>query len=62
MTLALFPNVGSKTRSLTLNCQGIIGRLGDLGAIDKKYDCAASTAGKGALNTIVVDTADTGKQ
>ncbi|KAK3135188.1 hypothetical protein QOZ80_5BG0415790 [Eleusine coracana subsp. coracana] len=35
--------------------QGIYGRLGDLGAIDAKYDVAISTA-CGALNWIVVET------
>ena len=42
------------------NIPGIIGRLGDLGAIDKKYDVAVSTA-CGGLNTVLVDTAETGK-
>ena len=42
------------------NIPGIIGRLGDLGAIDKKYDVAVSTACSG-LNTVLVDTAETGK-
>ena len=37
---------------------GIFGRLGDLGAIDEKYDVAVSTAG-GPLDHIVVDTVDT---
>ncbi|XP_077988154.1 structural maintenance of chromosomes protein 4-like [Glandiceps talaboti] len=37
---------------------GIFGRLGDLGAIDEKYDVAISTA-CGALDHIVVDTMDT---
>ncbi|XP_063224263.1 structural maintenance of chromosomes protein 4-like [Bacillus rossius redtenbacheri] len=37
---------------------GIFGRLGDLGAIDKKYDVAVSTA-CGALDNIVVDTVST---
>lgn len=37
---------------------GIIGRLGDLGAIDKKYDVAVSTAAP-ALQYVLVDTADT---
>ena len=32
--------------------QGIIGRLGDLGAIDQRYDVAVSTA-CGALDNIV---------
>ena len=32
-----------------------IGRLGDLGAIDKKYDVAVSTA-VGALDYVVVET------
>ena len=35
-------------------------RLGDLGAIDKKYDVAVSTACT-SLNTVLVDTAETGK-
>merc|ERR1711962_1166402 len=42
------------------NIPGIIGRLGDLGAIDKKYDVAVSTACS-SLNTVLVDTAETGK-
>ena len=37
---------------------GIHGRLGDLGAIDEKYDVAISTA-CGALDHMVVDTMDT---
>ncbi|KAL6437433.1 hypothetical protein ACFW04_005134 [Cataglyphis niger] len=37
---------------------GIFGRLGDLGAIDVKYDVAISTA-CGPLDNIVVDTVDT---
>lgn len=40
------------------NCEGLFGRLGDLGAIDKKYDVAVSTA-CGALDNIVVDSVDT---
>lgn len=40
------------------NCNGLFGRLGDLGAIDKKYDVAVSTA-CGALDNIVVDTVET---
>ncbi|GJQ67663.1 putative structural maintenance of chromosomes protein [Trypoxylus dichotomus] len=39
-------------------CPGFFGRLGDLGAIDKKYDVAISTA-CGPLDNIVVDTVDT---
>lgn len=39
---------------------GIYGRLGDLGAIDAKYDVAVSTA-CGPLDNIVVDTVETGK-
>lgn len=35
---------------------GIHGRLGDLGAIDAKYDVAVSMAGGGALDNIVVET------
>ena len=37
---------------------GIHGRLGDLGAIDEKYDVAISTA-CGALDHIIVDSMDT---
>jgi len=44
------------------NIPGIIGRLGDLGAIDKKYDVAVSTVGAGSLNVIIVDNTDTGSQ
>ncbi|KAL3847105.1 hypothetical protein ACJMK2_018035 [Sinanodonta woodiana] len=40
---------------------GICGRLGDLGAIDEKYDVAISTA-CGALDNIVVDTINTGQK
>lgn len=38
---------------------GILGRLGDLGAIDKKYDVAVSTAIGGGLDRIIVDTVET---
>ena len=41
--------------------QGIYGRLGDLGAIDQKYDIAATTSCN-KLNNIVVDTADQGQK
>eukprot|EP00090_Calanus_glacialis_P026751 TRINITY_DN42055_c0_g1_i1.p1 TRINITY_DN42055_c0_g1~~TRINITY_DN42055_c0_g1_i1.p1 ORF type:complete len:1294 (+),score=513.23 TRINITY_DN42055_c0_g1_i1:38-3919(+) len=44
------------------NIPGIIGRVGDLGGIDKKYDCAVSTAGGGNLDTILVEDGNTGKQ
>ncbi|XP_050164447.1 structural maintenance of chromosomes protein 4 isoform X1 [Myiozetetes cayanensis] len=40
------------------NIPGLYGRLGDLGAIDDKYDVAISSA-CGALDHIVVDTIDT---
>lgn len=40
------------------NLPGLFGRLGDLGAIDQKYDVAVSTA-CGPLDNIVVDTVDT---
>eukprot|EP00096_Caligus_rogercresseyi_P007006 TRINITY_DN2421_c0_g1_i1.p1 TRINITY_DN2421_c0_g1~~TRINITY_DN2421_c0_g1_i1.p1 ORF type:complete len:1275 (-),score=567.41 TRINITY_DN2421_c0_g1_i1:128-3952(-) len=40
---------------------GIFGRLGDLGAIDQKYDVAVSTAGGSSLDTIIVDNVETGK-
>lgn len=39
-------------------CPGLFGRLGDLGAIDQKYDVAISTA-CGPLDNIVVDTVET---
>jgi structural maintenance of chromosome 4 len=42
--------------------KGIYGRLGDLGAIDKKYDVAISTAVGGKLDTLIVDNVDTAKQ
>ena len=35
---------------------GIIGRVGDLGTIDEKYDVAATTASAGTLEWIAVDT------
>ena len=41
---------------------GIMGRLGDLGAIDKKYDVAISTVFGGALDILVTDTTDTATQ
>ncbi|KGL84187.1 Structural maintenance of chromosomes protein 4, partial [Tinamus guttatus] len=41
--------------------QGIYGRLGDLGAIDEKYDIAISSC-CGALDYIVVDTIDTAQE
>ncbi|XP_074819758.1 structural maintenance of chromosomes protein 4 isoform X3 [Natator depressus] len=40
---------------------GIYGRLGDLGAIDEKYDIAISSS-CGALDYIVVDTIDTAQE
>ncbi|XP_061639069.1 structural maintenance of chromosomes protein 4 [Phyllopteryx taeniolatus] len=40
---------------------GILGRLGDLGAIDEKYDVAISSS-CGALDHIVVDTIDTAQK
>ena len=43
------------------NIPGIFGRLGDLGAIDKKYDVAISTAIGGSLDSILVDNPETGK-
>ena len=39
-------------------CPGVFGRLGDLGAIDEKYDVAVSTA-CGSLDCIIVDNIDT---
>ena len=41
---------------------GIMGRLGDLGAIDKKYDVAISTVFGGALDILITDTTDTATQ
>ncbi|ETE72783.1 Structural maintenance of chromosomes protein 4, partial [Ophiophagus hannah] len=43
------------------NISGIYGRLGDLGAIDEKYDVAISSS-CGALDHIVVDTIDTAQK
>ncbi|NXW27362.1 SMC4 protein, partial [Phaetusa simplex] len=43
------------------NIHGIYGRLGDLGAIDEKYDVAISSC-CGALDNIVVDTIDTAQE
>lgn len=40
---------------------GVFGRMGDLGAIDSKYDVAISTA-CGALDNIVVDNVDTAEK
>lgn len=40
------------------NLKGILGRLGDLGGIDAKYDVAISTC-CGRLDNVVVDTVDT---
>jgi structural maintenance of chromosome 4 len=40
---------------------GIYGRLGDLGTIDGKYDCAISTS-CGVLDHIVVDTINNGER
>ena len=48
-------------QKLNGNIPGIIGRLGDLGGIDKRYDCAISTA-CGGLDTILVEDMDSGTQ
>ncbi|BES92369.1 structural maintenance of chromosomes protein [Nesidiocoris tenuis] len=40
---------------------GVFGRLGDLGGIDPKYDCAVSTA-CGLLDHIITDTVETASQ
>eukprot|EP00095_Tigriopus_kingsejongensis_P001146 snap_masked-scaffold628_size122696-processed-gene-0.5 protein:Tk01146 transcript:snap_masked-scaffold628_size122696-processed-gene-0.5-mRNA-1 annotation:"structural maintenance of chromosomes protein 4" len=40
---------------------GIFGRLGDLGAIDKKFDVAISTATGNSLDNILVDNVNTAK-
>jgi structural maintenance of chromosome 4 len=42
-------------QSRTGAIDGIIGRLGDLGIIDKKYDVAVSTAGSNSFDTILVN-------
>ena len=39
--------------------KGIYGRMGDLGAIDKKYDVAISTAAGGHLDSILVEVPET---
>jgi len=44
------------------NIPGIIGTIGQLGGIDKKYDVAISTVGQGFLRNILVDTPETGKK
>ena len=41
--------------------QGVYGRLGDLGAIDRKYDAAVSNS-SGALDNIVVDSTNTAQR
>ncbi|XP_055347019.1 structural maintenance of chromosomes protein 4-like [Paramacrobiotus metropolitanus] len=40
---------------------GILGRLGDLGAVDKKYEVAVSAIGGRSLDMVVVDTVQTSK-
>ncbi|ESQ32611.1 hypothetical protein EUTSA_v10003529mg [Eutrema salsugineum] len=45
----------------TNQIEGIYGRMGDLGAIDAKYDVAVSTA-CGGLDNIVVETTDAGQK
>ncbi|KAF1535888.1 Structural maintenance of chromosomes protein 4, partial [Eudyptula albosignata] len=45
----------------TGNIRGLYGRLGDLGAINEKYDVAISSS-CGALDNIVVDTIDTAQE
>jgi len=46
---------------MSANINGVMGRLGDLGGIDSKYDVAISTA-CGPLDNIVVDTVETAKR
>ncbi|EGD82304.1 Smc4l1 protein [Salpingoeca rosetta] len=50
-----------KERARRGKITGFHGRLGSLGAIDDKYDCAVTTA-CGALNHLVVDTVEQGQQ
>ncbi|TBU10607.1 chromosome segregation protein SMC [Hamiltosporidium tvaerminnensis] len=42
--------------------KGVIGRLGDCGSIDLKYEIAINAAGGGILNNIVVDTTSTAEK
>ena len=42
---------------MSLNLQGVYGRLGNLGVVDPKFDIAVSTAAGNKLNFIVVDNA-----
>ena len=44
--------------SRTGELQGVIGRLGDLGSVDSKYDIAVSSSAGGRLDYIVVETAN----
>ena len=46
-------------QSKTGAIEGVIGRLGDLGVIDKKYDIAVSTAASHSLDNILVDNVNT---
>ncbi|NXW64667.1 SMC4 protein, partial [Eurystomus gularis] len=65
-SLALSRNRGKVLEALLQekkcgNITGLYGRLGDLGAIDEKYDVAISSC-CGALDNIVVDTIDTAQK
>ena len=46
-------------QSKTGAIEGVIGRLGDLGSIDRKYDIAISTTASSSLDTILVENVDT---
>ncbi|ELA47023.1 hypothetical protein VCUG_01468 [Vavraia culicis subsp. floridensis] len=41
---------------------GFVGRLGDLGRVDSKYDIAITAASKGKLNNIVVNSVETAEK
>ena len=41
---------------------GVLGRLGDLGAIDAEYDVAVSTAAGSSLDTVLVENVNTAKR
>ncbi|KAM0679393.1 Structural maintenance of chromosomes protein 4 [Binucleata daphniae] len=55
-------NKQAKVINVLKNVNGFIGRLGDLGSTDKKYDVAVSTAGKGNLNNMVVENTETAEK
>lgn len=54
-TAALYSDTILVHRSNCRSVQGLYGRLGDLGSIDKQYDAAVSNA-TGTLDNLVIDT------